>query len=125
MTQHITTWRPDTCECEVQYSWDDSVPAEERVHSLHKVVKACAEHPADAHEVGTDMSQVHVHQKNTHKNFSIKKLGDALGITDSKEVADIAWRHEDGKLVLTVPEEHKSNKQLAEAAVAADGVLVE
>lgn len=29
----VNSWSPDTCGCIVLYSWDDAVPAEERVHS--------------------------------------------------------------------------------------------
>lgn len=28
-----TTWSPDTCPCTLHYSWDDSVPADQRVHT--------------------------------------------------------------------------------------------
>ena len=39
-----TTWKPDTCECALEYSWDDTVPEASRVHSLAKVVKSCPAH---------------------------------------------------------------------------------
>lgn len=31
--KHTTTWKPDTCECELHYEWDDAVPTEERIHT--------------------------------------------------------------------------------------------
>ncbi|MBU2009273.1 MAG: hypothetical protein KJ624_05510 [Chloroflexi bacterium] len=39
-----TTWRPDTCECVLEYSWDDATSEASRVHSLAKVVKLCPAH---------------------------------------------------------------------------------
>ena len=40
----ITRWRPDTCKCSIEYSWDDSLEIKDRVHSAHRVVSACAAH---------------------------------------------------------------------------------
>lgn len=33
MTINITTWRPDTCDCVIHYSWDNSVNEDNRVHT--------------------------------------------------------------------------------------------
>lgn len=42
-----TRWRPDTCGCEIEYEWDDSVTAENRVHKASKIIKACSVHSAN------------------------------------------------------------------------------
>ena len=39
-----TTWRPDTCECVLEYSWDDATSEASRAHTLTKVVKSCPAH---------------------------------------------------------------------------------
>ena len=39
-------WRPDTCGCIFEYTWDTNDPAESRVHTLSKVVNKCAIHSA-------------------------------------------------------------------------------
>lgn len=39
-----TTWRPDTCECVLEYSWDDATSEASRAHSLVKVVSFCPAH---------------------------------------------------------------------------------
>lgn len=44
MALKTTRWRPDTCGCEVEYQWDDSVPQDQRTHALSRVVKQCANH---------------------------------------------------------------------------------
>lgn len=45
--QKITTWRPDTCGCEIEYSWDDTQSEDVRTHSAHKINKACEFHSGD------------------------------------------------------------------------------
>lgn len=54
MATQITAWRPDTCECEIQFSWDDSIPSESRVHTLHSLVTKCAFHSALSDQSGYD-----------------------------------------------------------------------
>jgi hypothetical protein len=39
-----TTWRPDTCECVLEYSWDDVTSEASRAHSFVKVVSFCPAH---------------------------------------------------------------------------------
>ena len=39
-----TTWRPDTCECVLEYSWDDAASEASRVHSFVRVVSFCPAH---------------------------------------------------------------------------------
>lgn len=67
MAIRITTWRPDTCGCEIQYSWDDAVPQEEREHSLHQVTRACGMH---AHLDHPEVYE-YVGDENTTKNISL------------------------------------------------------
>lgn len=40
----ITTWRPDTCDCVIEYTWDDEVPQNEIVQTIHKITEACQHH---------------------------------------------------------------------------------
>ena len=39
-----TTWRPDTCECVLEYSWDDATSEASRAHSFVRVVSSCPAH---------------------------------------------------------------------------------
>lgn len=41
---NITRWSPDTCECVVDYSWDEKVPLESRVLNLFAVNHKCPAH---------------------------------------------------------------------------------
>ena len=44
MTIKTTKWRPDTCGCELEYTWDDSVSADQRTHTLLNVLNKCPDH---------------------------------------------------------------------------------
>jgi hypothetical protein len=44
---NITRWKPDTCECLIEYEWDDSVPADQRVHNYKHIIK-CEAHKNEA-----------------------------------------------------------------------------
>lgn len=39
-----TTWRPDTCECVLEYSWDDATSEASRAHSFARIVSPCPAH---------------------------------------------------------------------------------
>ena len=44
----ITRWRPDTCDCELEYEWDDSQNEDVRTHSVKNILKACPVHSSIA-----------------------------------------------------------------------------
>lgn len=76
---HKNTWRPDTCGCEIEYEWDDAVPAEQRVHTPVKVT-GCEHHQAGDHVA----KYTKVLKENQSKN---KVLGAILdGVTTAVDV---------------------------------------
>ena len=40
----ITTWRPDTCGCELEYEWDDTTTGDNRVHTFKRATRQCPAH---------------------------------------------------------------------------------
>src|SRR3989304_5748981 len=44
MAIRTTRWRPDTCGCELEYEWDDSLPEAQRVHTCVRIVRNGPEH---------------------------------------------------------------------------------
>src|SRR5687768_11012055 len=44
MAIHITRWSPDTCDCILEYSWDDATSEAERVHTPTSTVQRCTAH---------------------------------------------------------------------------------
>ena len=39
-----TTWEPDTCDCVIQYKWDEDLDEDTRTNSLNFIGKACQAH---------------------------------------------------------------------------------
>jgi hypothetical protein len=70
---NTTTWRPDTCGCEIEYDWDGSVPAEQRVHTVSRVNKKCAAH-ASTPDIETHFNTVM--EENSRKNKHIGLIVD-------------------------------------------------
>lgn len=44
MAMKTTRWTPDTCGCVLEYSWDDALRPDQRVHSHAQTVRTCAAH---------------------------------------------------------------------------------
>jgi len=67
MATKVTRWSPDTCDCVIEYSWDDSVPEDQRVHTLSNYVNKCAAHSA----LSTDTDRWNaVFEENPRKNIA-------------------------------------------------------
>lgn len=47
MAIKTTRWRPDTCACVVEYTWDTDDPEDTRSHTQRRIVRRCAAHQAD------------------------------------------------------------------------------
>lgn len=43
-------WKPDTCECVLEYEWDDELSEDQRVHKISNVVKYCKAHDGLSHD---------------------------------------------------------------------------
>ncbi len=44
MVLKTTRWSPDTCDCVIEYTWDNTVPQDQRVHTVSNVVRTCSAH---------------------------------------------------------------------------------
>lgn len=67
----VTRWRPDTCECELEYQWDDTESEDIRTHTIANVVKACS-----AHALVVDKTQHYskVLDENQRKNIVLGEI---------------------------------------------------
>jgi ABC-type transporter MlaC component len=68
MAIHVTRWSPDTCDCIIEYEWDDSAPPENRQHNLSNYVRTCTFHQS----LATDSTKYStVVDENTRKNHTL------------------------------------------------------
>jgi len=61
----ITTWRPDTCDCELNYEWDETVAQDKRVHTINSISVCIAHKNIATKEQIWDK----VREENTTKNI--------------------------------------------------------
>jgi len=66
-----TRWSPDTCGCILEYSWDDSVPDNSRVHTPTTIVNKCPAHSAIA-DTNTHFNVII--EENPRKNFALDEI---------------------------------------------------
>lgn len=79
-----TRWSPDTCDCILEYEWDDTKPESERTHSFKRVVQLC-EH----HETLSGIEAYNeVCSENTRKN---QTFGLAREVKPELELEDYTW----------------------------------
>jgi hypothetical protein len=62
-----TLWSPDTCGCQIEYSWDDSIDVKDRVHTCVSIRKKCEKH--------THLNDKHEHFKQVLKENQDKNKG--------------------------------------------------
>lgn len=73
MVTRTTTWSPDTCQCVIEYTWDDTVPEDSRTHSISNVVSKCSFHQGLATK---DNVWNVVMEENPRKNNAFKHILD-------------------------------------------------
>lgn len=73
MVIRTTRWRPDTCDCIVEYTWDDAIPPENVTHTLDVVNRRCIDHQHLATD--TDVYNV-LKEENPRKNIAQQLLID-------------------------------------------------
>lgn len=74
MATRITQWKPDTCNCVMEYSWDDAEPENTRTHSFARAVQLCDAHSARSPEDAFDQ----VKSENLVKNVAATEFASAL-----------------------------------------------
>jgi hypothetical protein len=80
-----TQWKPDTCGCILEYDWDDSLPDNDRICTLSKVISQCPEHSRIS--TGLDIYN-QVLRENRAKN---RALALAQSINNEISLDDYLW----------------------------------
>jgi hypothetical protein len=71
---NTTRWSPDTCDCVLEYEWDDAVPSNDQIVINYKtIVKQCVNHQ---HLTGNNKKDNYdtVFEENKRKNGTIAEL---------------------------------------------------
>ena len=113
--KNITTWRPDTCGCEIDYKWDTDKPAEMRTHTVVRAKKC------NLHSGG--MAEVYESEKteNTTKNKIVNKIMEDSEIAEdvlgegrkTKPGIEVKWSFDDNrKLEVEILGINQSKKDL-------------
>ena len=98
MALQKTLWSPDTCGCQIEYSWDDTVPQEQRTHSVSKILKAC---PIHSHHPDKESHYQDILDENQSKNKAIGLLIKTFAKLDGGQ-DEIKWRFKaDRSIVLS------------------------
>jgi hypothetical protein len=71
MTMKIIRWSPDTCNCVIEYVYDDTEPESTREHNLSSIVSACSAHQG----TGTTVWDT-VNEENPRKNRALQIIID-------------------------------------------------
>jgi hypothetical protein len=73
MATKITRYSPDSCDCIIEYSWDDTEPETTRTHTLSTYVNKCSAHSI----LATDQDRWNaVFEENPRKNFALQNILD-------------------------------------------------
>jgi len=93
MATNTTRWTPDTCPspgCTVEYTWDDAVPAVNRVHTFSRVVGTCTAHGT---ATGSALYTILLNE-NTRKNKAVVTTVAALPAVFPSDPT-VTWAYDD------------------------------
>jgi len=79
-----TTWSPDTCQCILSYSWDDTEAEDVRQHTFSKGIKLCSEH--ERLKLSGKSLYTAVVSENTRKNGTLERLRLAAQLSEGADV---------------------------------------
>lgn len=133
MAIQTTTWKPDTCDCKINYTWDDAVPEKERTFSVGEGTKKCAAH--SSYKNDADLFAA-VLEENTSKNIALAEIAKAIEkfaipLDEYDESAGVSpdlsmmrfHVNEDRKIEIILKKATEKDKLAAANALAAKGRL--
>ncbi len=93
MALQVTRWYPDTCDCVIDFQWDDTQTDATRTHSVKAIIKRCAAHreiPDDTQHFST------VLEENQKKN---KVMAQASLLKADLSIQDIQWYFDQARVL--------------------------
>jgi len=103
MVMKVTRWSPDTCECVIEYEWDDETEENKRVHKPVRIVHDCGVHGLKTLKEHHDA----VVEENVRKNQAGQLAKTKLGIDDFA-YADI-WAFDENRVLHIKASKHTSD----------------
>ena len=115
-----TLWSPDTCDptgenkfsCQIEYQWYDTVPQDQRTHTVSEIIKVC---PIHAHHLTKEAHYQDVLDENRSKNKAIgllvKKIPKLEAYLAQEEQEEIVLRTMDDGSVFSYKRK-KPNEQV-------------
>lgn len=92
MTIQTTRWSPDTCECVLEYTWDDLVPADQRTHTFARHLNTCSKHAGLSGQARYNAALQH----NQRKNFTASEILERFTALVADTGADGSKRFKNG-----------------------------
>jgi hypothetical protein len=93
MATHVTRWLPDTCECVIDYEWDDANPS---VLTHKEMIKVCAAHAALG--LADKACFDKVRDENVRKNMTLAEAQKAVA---SVTLEDFTWSFDKDRNLVT------------------------
>lgn len=94
MAKHVNRWRPDTCGCVIEFSFDDEADIETMTHEWEKTIKTCPEHFSIT--PGPTQYAV-ILEENQRKNVALGMVG-TLATVDRDELQNAhSWSFDSSK----------------------------
>ena len=93
MALQVTRWYPDTCDCIIDFQWDDAEPEAARTHTVKAIIKRCAAHreiPDDKQHFST------VLEENQRKN---KVMAQASLLKADLDLQGIQWSFDEARVL--------------------------
>lgn len=105
-----TIWKPNTCDCEIVYEWDDALPSDQVLFTLIAV-----NHRGDEHANVIDGSLI----STLHEEVNRLQVATQMVIDDGFDEDHFTYSWDPGRtLTITIPDASKSDKLALQAAIA-------
>lgn len=115
-------WRSDTCGCDIIYQWDEDLPVQDRVMTVHTVVHRCSSHSGLTDDADL---YAHVQDQNRRKNYAFDEAAVRLGFLNIQELraslGETEWWYtgsDDGRVLhVSIPGLNQGQKNQIQKAI--------
>jgi hypothetical protein len=125
MSIQITTWRPDTCGCVIDFMWDDAVTPDQRTFTGTTTRTHCSAH-AHLRDATTHFDTLQ--EENPRKNKALAHVQEHFGLTE-EQMREVSWTFDHERVLNIALPDHasaqaKAVQQLCDQHLGAGRVVV-